>query len=216
MRGFRLRGGGEGDKAILRLSKCSKGIPPAGAKTIDVVGAEADDLSEGKGPGERRSPPGAGVSWKIDVGARRGLCTCSAPQGVLLVDADMYASLSQPFCVEGEASALVGVARRLNRGDAGDVLRECPMRVHGAVRRRAGQTSDRRSRANRQKERHVTAEKRAASGGEPHRRDRKQGTGDGAEENGDGAEESRLRRMKRLFPLRKRRQGNAAGSSGRT
>ena len=128
MRGFRLRRGGEGDKAILRLSKCSKGIPPAGAKTIDVVGAEADDLSEGKGPGERRSPPGAGVSWKIDVGARRGLCTCSAPQGVLLVDADMYASLSQPFRVEGEASALVGVARRLNRGDAGDVLRECAMR----------------------------------------------------------------------------------------
>lgn len=61
----------------------------------------------------------------------------------MLVDADMYASLSQPFCVEGEASALVGVARRLNRGDAGDVLRECPMRVHGAVRRRAGQASDR-------------------------------------------------------------------------
>ena len=139
-------GGGEGDEAILRLSKCSKGIPPAGgAKAIDVVGAEADDLSEGKGPGERRSPPGAGVSWKIDVGARRGLCTCSVPQGVLLVDADMYASLSQPFRVEGEASALVGVARRLNRGDAGDVLRECPMRVHGAVRRRAGQTSDRRT-----------------------------------------------------------------------
>ena len=126
-------------------AKRIEGIPPAGAKTIDVVGAEADDLSEGKGPGERRSPPGAGVSWKIDVGARRGLCTCSVPQGVLLVDADMYASLSQPFRVEGEASALVGVARRLNRGDAGDVLRECPMRVHGAVRRRAGQTSDRRT-----------------------------------------------------------------------
>lgn len=119
------------------------GIPPAGEKATDVVGAEADDLSEGKGPGERRSPSEAGVAWKIDVGARRGPCSCSAPQGVLLVDADMYASLSQPFCVEGKASALVGVARRLNRGDAGDVLRECPMR--GTVRRRAGQASDRRT-----------------------------------------------------------------------
>ena len=35
-------------------------------------------------------------------------------------------------------------------------------------------------------------------------------------EAGEVAEESRLRRMKRLFPLRKQRQGNASDASGRT
>lgn len=209
-------GGGEGDKAILRLSKCSKGIPPAGG--------EGDRRRR---RGSRRSERRQGARGTPVAAWGRGLLEdrrWRATRPVYLLGATRrFARRRRHVRVAVSAFPRGGRSFGARRGCAQAQSRRCgrcaagvPMRVHGAVRRRAGQTSDRRSRANRQKERHVTAEKRAASGGEPHRRDRKQGTGDGAEENGDGAEESRLRRMKRLFPLRKRRQGNAAGSSGRT
>ena len=122
-------------RGLVEATAGGAGIPPAGEKAIDVAGAEADDWrSEGKGPrGTLVAVWGSQGSPGRSTLARDVACALARRhKGVLLVDADMYApSLSQLLSVESETSAIVGAVRRLNRGDAGDVLRECAVRVHG-------------------------------------------------------------------------------------
>lgn len=64
--------------------------------------------------------------------ARDLACVIAQRESVLLVDADTYAPcLSQLLGVESETSAIIGVARKLRRGDGGDVMGEYVERVRG-------------------------------------------------------------------------------------
>lgn len=133
-------------RSLIEAMAGDAGIPPAGGgreKTIDVVGAEADDLSEGKGPGNAGRRLGQGSPGRSTLArdaarapARRHKAFCSSTQTCTRRCLSLSAWRAKLRRSSGLRAGSIAAMRAMCCGSA-----PCG----GAVRRRAGQASDRRT-----------------------------------------------------------------------